>query len=326
MKSHLKNLLRPLYSIFLYSKNWLRGVFGEYLARRFPQTSAKLEMKRQKQQNLIRPVNISEPIYFNEKMLWLKYYLYNKSQVVAQCYNKYEVREYVKSKGLGYILNDLYGVWDNVSDIQWSELPDEFVVKLSNGYYGHVFKHSDCELNIQEAKRILRDTVRRCNYAFRISGDLFVYGTKPVFICERMLHSSLGFKSPEDYKFYCFNGKPLFLNYFSNRRYVDGKMHYDEAFLDLRTFSPRTDLEVGCSDSNIEIPKNIDKMINIAKILSEDFPFVRVDLYEEFGKPIFGELTFTPFHAQTKTSLVELGELIDLSQIDKYKKLLLRKI
>ena len=36
-------------------------------------------------------------------------------------------------------------------------------------------------------------------------------------------------------------------------------------------------------------------MLEIAKILSEDFPFVRVDLYNVGGKIYFGELTFYPW-------------------------------
>lgn len=35
-------------------------------------------------------------------------------------------------------------------------------------------------------------------------------------------------------------------------------------------------------------------MLEIAKVLSKDIPFLRVDLYEINGKIYFGELTFTP--------------------------------
>ena len=36
-------------------------------------------------------------------------------------------------------------------------------------------------------------------------------------------------------------------------------------------------------------------MLKIAAKLSEDFPFVRVDLYNVGGKIFFGELTFYPW-------------------------------
>ena len=83
----------------------IRAAYWLNEIKKNPQKHAKLEVKRQKQE-LLRPVNIDEPIYFSEKMLWLKYFLYNDSPLIAQCYNKYEVREYVKSKKLEYILND----------------------------------------------------------------------------------------------------------------------------------------------------------------------------------------------------------------------------
>ena len=36
-------------------------------------------------------------------------------------------------------------------------------------------------------------------------------------------------------------------------------------------------------------------MLDIAERLSEDFPYVRVDLYSVEGKVYFGELTFYPW-------------------------------
>lgn len=128
-------------------------------------------------------------------MLWLKYHLYNKSDIVAMCYNKYMVREYVENKGLAHILNKLYFVSERIEDIPWSGLPEECVIKLSNGYYGHVFKRKDAPFDIEKAKKILRNTKRRCSFAFRISGDLFVYGTKPVYVCEKLIKA----KSLEPY-------------------------------------------------------------------------------------------------------------------------------
>ena len=52
-------------------------------------------------------------------------------------------------------------------------------------------------------------------------------------------------------------------------------------------------------------------MIRIAKILSKDFKFVRVDLYDINGKVYFGELTFSPtngvFSHYTQEFLDEMG-------------------
>src|SRR3546814_9521786 len=41
-------------------------------------------------------------------------------------------------------------------------------------------------------------------------------------------------------------------------------------------------------------PKCLPQMIEMAEALGKDFCFVRVDLYEIDGHPLFGEMTFTP--------------------------------
>ena len=55
-------------------------------------------------------------------------------------------------------------------------------------------------------------------------------------------------------------------------------------------------------------------MIEIAKILSADFDFVRVDLYEHNDKVYFGELTFSPWggimYSYTDDAIKEYGRLL----------------
>ena len=50
-----------------------------------------------------------------------------------QCVDKYEVRKYVESKGLGHILNELYGVYDSPNEIDFEKLPEKFVMKTTTG-------------------------------------------------------------------------------------------------------------------------------------------------------------------------------------------------
>ena len=52
-----------------------------------------------------RKLNLSKPLRYTEKMQWYK--LYYRDPLMKQCADKYSVREYVKSKGLGSILNEL---------------------------------------------------------------------------------------------------------------------------------------------------------------------------------------------------------------------------
>lgn len=51
-------------------------------------------------------------------------------------------------------------------------------------------------------------------------------------------------------------------------------------------------------------------MLRIAEKLSEDFPYVRVDLYSVDGKVYFGELTFYPWSGYVQFSPDEFDYLM----------------
>ena len=231
------------------------------------------------------------------------------------CYNKYTVREYIKKKGCEYCLNQLYGAWDSIDEIPWDDLPDEFVMKVSNGYSNHVFKLNGELFDKRKAIKTLRKSSQFTKFAFRINGDMFAYKTPKKIICERLLHSADGYKVPDDYKFYCFHGVPRYIEVMWDRYGANRK--YNEIFVDI-DLNDRHDLEAEASDETYVWPPCLNEMKDLAAKLSEDFPFVRVDFYVEDGRPIFGELTFTPYHAQTEQSMIELGALIDMTRMSEY--------
>ena len=80
------------------------------------------------------PIDLSHPKLFNEKLLWLQYYIYNKSPLVQQCYDKYRVRDFVRQQGCEYTLNPIYGVWDDMNDIPWDSLPAQCAIKATSGW------------------------------------------------------------------------------------------------------------------------------------------------------------------------------------------------
>ena len=74
-------------------------------------------------------------------------------------------------------------------------------------------------------------------------------------------------------------------------------------------------------DVIFEKPKNLKLMIEYSKKLSEDFVFVRVDLYNINGNIYLGEMTFAPsnlnFNLKDKSQSIKLGKLIDIKRIKK---------
>ena len=76
-------------------------------------------------------LNLKNPTTFNEKLQWLK--LYNRKPEYTPMVDKCEAKK-VAEKVLGkeHVIPTL-GVWDRFEDIDFSSLPDHFVLKTSNG-------------------------------------------------------------------------------------------------------------------------------------------------------------------------------------------------
>jgi hypothetical protein len=116
-----------------------------------------------------------------------------------------------------------------------------------------------------------------------------------------------------DYCFYCFGGEPFMISVDVDTR-TDHKCNYmtpQWERLPIRSVYPN-------SDRNLQAPSNLEEMVTVARKLSRQFPFVRVDLYAVDGKTYFGELTFTPSGGLNKFSPKQvdfrLGSLIDINE------------
>ena len=97
-----------------------------------------------------------------------------------------------------------------------------------------------------------------------------------------------------DYKIYCFNGEPDVILVCKDR-FRDDSHKAQYLFFDQNwNFMPLNKGDESIENPNIEKPKNLDMMLSIAKKLSEDFIFARIDLYNIDGKIYFGEITLTP--------------------------------
>lgn len=100
-------------------------------------------------------------------------------------------------------------------------------------------------------------------------------------------------KSLNDYKFYCVNGEPLFVQVMTDREPNTHTMRV--ALMDMNWHPhPEYCSTLHKQPDEVIKPKSFVKMIEMAKNLSSPFEFVRVDFYEVSEKPVFGEMTFTP--------------------------------
>ena len=237
---------------------------------------------------LHRKLNLKNPRRYTEKIQYYK--LYYRNEKMPICVDKYRVREYLESKGLSNILVKLYGVYEKVEDIPFETLPNKFVLKTSNGSGTNIICRDKNKLS---KEKILANVNKFLKQSSASAGREWAYAMGvPKVIIEELLedHNSLD-GAIWDYKYLCFNGKPeyvvLDIDRFTNHK----RNIYDVEWIDQHVISDHPCID----DRTFEKPKNYERMVEIATKLSEDFPAVRVDLYNINGRIYFGELTFFPW-------------------------------
>ncbi|MBO7303955.1 MAG: carbonic anhydrase [Clostridia bacterium] len=249
----------------------------------------KAMLKLQYRVKLHRKLNLKNPKRFTEKIQWYK--VNYRNSVMHTCVDKYDVREYIKSKGLENILIDLYGVYDSIDNVDFNLLPESFILKSTDGSGGiNVFLCNDkSALDVEKVKAALQ-----VGYKLKKKhpGREWAYnGLKHKIIAEKLLVNE---KNPEagidDYKIFCFNGEPKCIVVDTDRYIGHKRNFYDTEWNDFKVTS-----DAPACDREIQKPENLEEMLEVARTLSSDFPFVRVDLYNVGGKIYFGELTFYPW-------------------------------
>ena len=229
-------------------------------------------------------LNLDNPVGFNEKQNWLK--LHDIHPEYTKLVDKYEVRSVIKELlGDGYMFPVL-GVWDTYDDIDFASLPDQFVLKCT---------HDSQSVKIVEDKNKIDHKEFRKFYNGRLKINPFNMGreypyknVRPRIIAEKLMVAEGGIN---DYKFFCFDGKPVIMFIATERASGDTKFDFfDMNFnhLDIVNIHPQSD------KGEIEKPVCFDEMKQIAAKCSQGMKFVRIDLYEIDGKVYFGEYTF--FH------------------------------
>jgi len=255
-------------------------------------------------------LNISNPKTFNEKNQWLK--LHYKNDLLTKLADKYLVRKYVKEKIWEDILIPLLWVYENFNQIDLHKLPDKFILKATHWSGWNVICTDKNNSNMKEAKDKFQLWLKT---NFYYPGRSWEYkNIKPRIICEEFL-SSKGNVWLNDYKIYCFNWKPRYI------QYVTGRFSWDtrESFYDVNRNIQEFNLCNRKHDNIQEKPINLKEMLDIAQKLSSDLPYARIDVYNYDGKIYFGEITLHPsgWMDNFKPNKYDkiLGDLLDISYL-----------
>ena len=211
---------------------------------------------------------------------------------MQKCVNKYSVREYIEEKGLGSLLVELYAHYDRIEDVDWEKLPDQFVIKTQHGGGGLnvITCPNKKELDIKDV--VSKLSINHKTVKKRMGGREWAYWGIPtgIVIEELLINKENPEAGVNDYKIFCYNGNPKYIVVDVDRYIGHKRNFYNTNWKNLHVTS-----DCQAIDRKIEKPENFDEMLNVASKLSEDFPFVRVDLYNISGKIYFGELTFYPW-------------------------------
>lgn len=232
-------------------------------------------------------LDFNNPKTFNQKLQWLK--LYDRNPRYINMVDKILVKEYVSDIiGKEYVIPTL-GVYNSFDDINFEELPDKFVIKCNHDSGSIVICNDKKKFDYIKAKKKINKGLET---------DAFFWGrewpyknVKPKIIVEKYM-STEEQKELLDYKFFCFNGEPKFLyvseglSNHSTATISFADMNYELTKFHRKDYKPFEKLPPK--------PKNFEEMKELARKLSKDIPFLRVDLYEIEGKIYFGELTFYP--------------------------------
>lgn len=251
--------------------NWMPDAL--YLKIAFPTfTGYKLDLKN--------------PKTFNEKLQWLK--LHDRNPAYTQMVDKYAVRDYIARKiGEEYLI-PLLGVWDRFEDIDFSQLPNQFVLKPTHDSGSVIICRDKSKLDIKETQNKINKSLKR---NFYYAGREWPYkDVKPRIIAEQYMENAETHEL-RDYKFMCFNGE-VKCSFTCTERFSESGLKV--TFFDCDWKKLPFERHYPSSKLPITRPESLDQMIHLSEVLSKDIPFVRVDFYEIEGRPYFGELTLFP--------------------------------
>ena len=230
-------------------------------------------------------LHLRKALSFNEKMQWLKLY-FRRPEMISMV-DKAEAKNFIADRIGPEYVNPTLGIWDRAADIDFTSLPEQFVLKTTHDCGGIVICRGKDILDREDSLRTLDKALGR---SYWLQNREWPYkGVVPRIIAEPYLEDEFG--ELRDYKFFCFNGEPRIMFV------ATGRSSKEETCFDFFDMDYRH-LNIINGHPNAAVPpqkpRGFEEMKRLAARLSEGFPFLRVDFYEVGEKIYTGELTF--FH------------------------------
>lgn len=279
----------------------------------FPKTMLKIYYKKIFNQTL----NLKKPIYYSEKLQWLKFY-YAKNELATIAGDKAGIHSYLKEKKLDFLLVPLFKVYDSIDQIDWEELPSRFVMKKSNSSGMNIIVTNKDE---SSKDKVLQQMEKWIHEDFGVfGGEQHYKNMDSKIVIEHFID-----EIEEDWRIFYLNGRAEMIQIShwidNNKENYSGHKDSYRSFSDIdgkvRHILPDPGVIVNdlSEGDYLAMPSDFNKMIEYGEIIAKDFPLVRVDYFHSKGKLYIGELTFTPgngFQKLNEELQLELGNKLEL--------------
>jgi hypothetical protein len=287
----------------------IRSIRNKKFYENLKESDYPLAIKKWFKRRTGKELNLENPTTFSEKLQWLK--IYDNIPLKTTLSDKYRVREWVAEKIGGDYLIPLLGVWENADEIDFDSLPEQFVLKANHGCGYNIIVPNTSKLDISKTQKQLNKWLKY-NYTYhKRAFELQYKDISPCIIAEEYLQNLSD--DLYDYKFHCCSGIVRFCQVFT---YLNNKRIKSTTDASFKKSPFHITVKNNPTPATVK-PENFDDMVRIAQILSNEFKYVRVDLYSVEGKIYFGEMTFTPRTGIFKIHPIEyekvLGDYIKLS-------------
>jgi len=183
-------------------------------------------------------------------------------------------------------LNEALVIAEDVADIDFEKLPESFAAKASHGSAMNLLVEDKSQLDIPAVRRQLAGYLKQ-RYG-RLMNERWYDSITPRILVERYLKDER-YGVPLDLKIYVYHGKARMI------RLIDRFGGLGRSFWDTNWTRLPLRFRTRPQGEDIERPKPLAELVEVAEALSGGLDYIRVDLYCVDDRDIiFGELTLAP--------------------------------